>query len=110
MQSAQKPHVGFPYEIKKINEKDQKRVAKDFSGQAHPLVRVGREKWILPESFCEYASQIYNFKARPDDVFICTHPRSGAAMTQEMVWLLCNDLDFKTAQNVALVKRVPFFE
>lgn len=102
--------LAFPYEINKIDEKDQQRVDKDFVDQPHPLIQVGPEGWILPESFRDYASQIYNFEARPDDVFISTHPRSGTTVTQEMIWLIGNDLDYETAKKVSLFKRFPFLE
>lgn len=111
MQSpVQKPQLEFPFKIELISEEDQKRVSKDFTDQPHPLVRVGPEKWSLPGSFRKYASQIFNFEARPDDVFIVTLPRSGTTVTQEMIWLICNDLDFETASKVSLNKRFPFME
>ncbi|XP_047995707.1 LOW QUALITY PROTEIN: luciferin sulfotransferase-like [Leguminivora glycinivorella] len=34
---------------------------------------------------------------RPDDVWVTTFPRSGTTWSQELVWLLMNDLDFDTA-------------
>lgn len=41
---------------------------------------------------------------------IATYPRSGTTWTQEMVWLICNNLDFDAARSEPLTKRFPFFE
>jgi hypothetical protein len=35
---------------------------------------------------------------------------AGTTWTQEMVWLLANDLDFEKARERTLNERVPFFE
>ena len=34
----------------------------------------------------------------------------GTTWTQEMVWCIMNNLDFKTAKESILEKRVPYFE
>jgi hypothetical protein len=81
-----------------------------ISGQPDSYVQVGPEKWLLPDKFKFYADEIYNFEARSDDVYICTYPRSGTTWTQEMIWLICNDLDYETAKRITLNERFPFFE
>jgi hypothetical protein len=35
---------------------------------------------------------------------------TGTTWTQEMVWLIANDLDFEKAKKTPLNDRVPFFE
>jgi len=52
----------------------------------------------------------YNFKARPDDVWILSVPRSGTTWTQEMIWLLANNMNFEQAEQRLLIERFPFFE
>lgn len=64
----------------------------------------------MPDKYLKYADKIYNFQARADDVWIVTYPRSGTTWTQEMIWLICNDLDYETAQRIKLNERFPFFE
>lgn len=74
------------------------------------------------------AKKLYNFKIRPNDIWIVTYPRSGkthikhtnflllsiffvgTTWTQEMVWLIANDLDYATAFQQSLPTRFPFFE
>lgn len=80
------------------------------AGQPTGFCQVGPDKWLLPDKFKHCANEMYNFEARPDDVFVCTYPRSGTTWTQEMVWLICNDLDYETAQKKTLNERFPFFE
>lgn len=43
-------------------------------------------------------------------MIVNTFPRSGTTWTQEMVWLLANDLDYEKAAEVPLAMRFPFFE
>lgn len=81
-----------------------------YSGQSAGFVYVGPEKWILPLKYREHANDIWNFRARSTDIFICTHPRSGTTWTQEMTWLMCNNLDYAKAKRKILNERVPYFE
>lgn len=102
--------TNFPYEIKNLSSEIQKKITKHFVTQADKLVLIGPEKWLMPEKFRKFADEIYNFKARPTDVFISTFPRSGTTWTQEMIWLICNDLDYEKASKISLSKRFPFLE
>lgn len=109
MQTSPSNRPKFPFEIRKVDEKTQQKITKDFPSQS-PLVEIGPEKWIMTDKFLRYADEIYNFEARADDVFISTFPRSGTTWTQEIIWLICNDLDYETASRVTQTKRFPFFE
>lgn len=100
----------FPYSIRKVKGVIHSKLVNDFKGQPDGFVQIGPEKWILPQIYADYAEQIYNFEARSDDVFICTFPRSGTTWTQEMIWLICNDLDYETALKLPLNFRFPFME
>lgn len=100
----------FPFVIKRVDSEIESKIAKNFTIQQKELVQVGDEKFLLPQKFEKVASQLYNFEVRPSDVFICTLPRSGTTWTQDMIWLICNDLDYKTATKVLLDNRFPFLE
>ena len=100
----------FPYSIAKLRGVLHTKFVKDFPPHQNGIVQVGREKWIMPEKYSEFAETIYNFEARPDDVFICTLPRSGTTWTQEMIWLICNDLDYEKAKSIPLIQRFPYLE
>lgn len=71
---------------------------------------MGPERFVLFSGYKKSSDIIYNFEARSDDVFVCTHPRSGTTWAQEMVWLICNDLDYETARGEVLNKRFPYLE
>ncbi|XP_053373343.1 amine sulfotransferase-like [Mercenaria mercenaria] len=53
--------------------------------------------------------KIEKMETREDDVWICTFPRSGTTMTQEMVYLV-QTLDFDTAKAVHFQERSPIVD
>lgn len=57
-----------------------------------------------------FAERIKNMKVYEDDVWVVTFPKCGTTWTQEMIWLVNNDLDYKTAYDVNLNDRFPFLE
>lgn len=119
----------FPYEIQTLDAAINEQLKRDrtqgwhnkfwitenlisicVQGHAAGFVSVGEEKWILPSGYKNLADELYNFQARYDDVFLCTYPRSGTTMTQEIIWLLCNDLNYEEAKSKQLLARFPFLE
>ncbi|KAJ0180700.1 hypothetical protein K1T71_004104 [Dendrolimus kikuchii] len=68
-------------------------------------VSVGPKGYTFTQSYGETASKIYNLEVRPTDTVVTTMPRSGTTWTQEIVWLIANDLDFCTASSVSLQDR-----
>jgi hypothetical protein len=81
-----------------------------LAGEKTGFVQIGDDKWFLPSKFKTDANHLWNFQARPDDVWIVTYPRSGTTWCQELIWLICNDLNYDEAKRVALMRRFPFFE
>ncbi|CAH2073434.1 unnamed protein product, partial [Iphiclides podalirius] len=47
---------------------------------------------------------------KSDDIFVASFPRSGTTWTQELVWLLANDLDYTKAAAIPLSARYIFLE
>ncbi|KAG5316748.1 ST1C4 Sulfotransferase, partial [Acromyrmex insinuator] len=76
----------------------------------HGFVKIGQKKWFFPYGYVENGDSIYNFEIRPDDTWIFSYPRSGTTMTQELIWLVANDMNFDKAQRRYLVERFPFLE
>ncbi|XP_077273363.1 sulfotransferase 4A1-like isoform X2 [Temnothorax americanus] len=74
------------------------------------FVKICEKKWFLPYKYVEEGDNIYNFEIRPDDTWVITYPRSGTTMTQEIVWLVANDMNFDEAHRRYLVERFPFVE
>ena len=53
--------------------------------------------------------RVYNFKLRPDDVWIITYPKCGTTWSQEMVWQIVNKVNLDMAK-IPLLVRSPFLE
>nr|CAI5832060.1 unnamed protein product [Callosobruchus analis] len=98
----EKSEHSFPYQITPVDEDTNRELLKYFT--------VGPKKWFFPSGYQKDAPQYFNFKTRPDDTYIITFPRSGTTWTQEMVWLIVNDLNYDAAARVPLTERFPFLE
>ncbi|XP_055708856.1 luciferin sulfotransferase-like [Phlebotomus papatasi] len=64
----------------------------------------------MPAKYRTSAQVIENFQVRPDDVWVVTFPKCGTTWTQEMVWQICNDLDYEKGNSTELHERFPFFD
>lgn len=65
---------------------------------------------FLPSKYKHFKETLANFEVFPDDVWSISFPKSGSTWTQEMLWLLANNLDYATAESVRLMDRYPFVE
>uniref|UniRef100_A0A182QHY4 Sulfotransferase domain-containing protein n=1 Tax=Anopheles farauti TaxID=69004 RepID=A0A182QHY4_9DIPT len=65
---------------------------------------------VLNENYKAFAERIHNFTVYEDDLWIVTAPKCGTTWTQEMMWLLDNDLDYKKASETNLIHRSIFLE
>ncbi|XP_071053903.1 luciferin sulfotransferase-like isoform X2 [Onthophagus taurus] len=63
----------------------------------------------MPPEFNEYIERIENLEVRNDDVWVTSFPKCGTTWTQEMVWLIGNDLNYEGAKT-ELDFRFPFLE
>lgn len=68
------------------------------------------EQCFLPKKYAKFGDAILNFKVRPDDVWIISYPKCGTTWTQDLIWLLCNNLDYDTDGKVLLQDRYIFIE
>ncbi|KAK9508523.1 hypothetical protein O3M35_006063 [Rhynocoris fuscipes] len=73
-------------------------------------IRLKPSGLIMPREFSRYIDRIKNFTVRPDDIWVISYPKCGTTWTQEMVWLLGNDLDYEGSKNKLLFQRFPFLE
>ncbi|XP_055914573.1 luciferin sulfotransferase [Eupeodes corollae] len=103
-------HLKFPYDIVPIDPEINSELLDFFHGERDGFVQVGPSKYFFAQNFKNSAEGYYNFEARQSDVWVATFPRSGTTWTQEMVWLISNNLNFKKARDQPLTKRFPFFE
>ncbi|XP_055602648.1 luciferin sulfotransferase-like [Uranotaenia lowii] len=78
-------------------------------------VPIGIPNWepqpcCMSELFKNWERELHQFEVKPDDVWVATYPKNGTTWTQEMVWLICNGLDFEKARNNHIRQRFPFLE
>ncbi|GAB0097109.1 hypothetical protein DMENIID0001_127080 [Sergentomyia squamirostris] len=66
--------------------------------------------YFLPSVYKRYMQRVENFEVRPDDVWVVTFPKCGTTWTQEMVWQICNNLDYAKGRAIGLNTRFPFLE
>ena len=91
-------------------EENEKR--KQFWGEnstaRDPVISVPNNV-IMPKWYAAIADRVYNFKVRPDDIWIVTYPKCGTTWTQEIVWHIMNDVNKELGQ-APLHIRSPFLE
>uniref|UniRef100_A0A1B0CHY3 Sulfotransferase domain-containing protein n=2 Tax=Lutzomyia longipalpis TaxID=7200 RepID=A0A1B0CHY3_LUTLO len=95
--------ISRPMKIAKFNDSD---VPDDLE--------VAR-KWAvkpttLSPSFGDRYPGIRDLDARPGDIWVVSFAKCGTTWTQEMVWLLDNNLDFEAAKTTPLTNRFHFLE
>ncbi|XP_046383782.1 luciferin sulfotransferase-like isoform X2 [Ischnura elegans] len=66
--------------------------------------------YLMPVGYAAFAASIQELESRPDDVWVASFPKCGTTWTQEMVWCICNDLNFEHAKSIAIRLRFPFVE
>ncbi|CAH1645920.1 unnamed protein product [Spodoptera littoralis] len=100
----------FPFEIEDLEAGLAKKLMECFTGEVTGYVRVGPKKYFFPQKYKEEAAKIYNMPIKRDDVFVTSYPRSGTTWTQELVWMVANDLDYEKSNAIPLTERYPFLE
>lgn len=100
----------FPYTISPLDASINRELLEYFKGRKTGFVQTGPKKYLLPQKYYQHANKFYNFELRKDDLWIVTYPRSGTSLTQEILWLINNNLDYDTSAKIPLNERFPFFE
>ncbi|KAF2892847.1 hypothetical protein ILUMI_13326 [Ignelater luminosus] len=73
------------------------------------FVLLGEDRTCMPEHFLNYAERIKNFEVKNEDVWVASYPKTGTTWTQEMVWMIANNVDIKAGEK-SLSDRFPFLE
>ena len=92
--------TAFPFKFTKIKYVDQNPILKHWPA----------EYCFLPDTFTKSAKDFKDFKVRDDDIWILSYPKCGTTWTQEMVWIMANNMDFEGAKTIETTVRVPFLE
>merc|ERR1711972_446651 len=87
-------------------EKSRLQASFDDNSTVKDLVRY-ENGFVMPRLFAEEVQErIYNFELRDDDIWIVTFPKCGTTWTQELVWMLVNDLDIEAGREPLTVRSV----
>ncbi|CAH0406345.1 unnamed protein product [Chilo suppressalis] len=100
----------FPFKIEDVPKEQAEELMKYFHGELTGFVKVGPKGYFFPHRYKQEAADIYNMPVRSTDVFINSYPRSGTTWTQELVWMVANDLDYAKSNEIPLAERYPFLE
>ncbi|CAO1346303.1 unnamed protein product [Diamesa hyperborea] len=75
------------------------------------LADDGSQSCVLIEKYMEQcAERVKAMTIFEDDVWVVSFPKAGTTWTQEMVWLINNDMNFDKAFDENLLDRFPFLE
>ncbi|KAF2893637.1 hypothetical protein ILUMI_12538 [Ignelater luminosus] len=72
-------------------------------------IMVGQDRTVFASYYLQYVEEIKNFEVYDDDVWVVSFPKTGTTWTQEMVWIIANNLDFEGAKK-SLRERFPSWE
>ncbi|XP_078508463.1 sulfotransferase 1C2-like isoform X2 [Lissotriton helveticus] len=64
----------------------------------------------LVKTTCDIWDQIWRFKARSDDLLICTYPKAGTTWVQEIVDMIQQNGDVDKCRRAPCYARVPFID
>ncbi|XP_050663979.1 sulfotransferase 1C4-like [Leptidea sinapis] len=101
--------VNIPFEIQDVSDEDHQLIW-NVAKEKRQYVQVGPSKYFYPKEYEDLGPICYNFKIRPDDVFVVNYPRSGSTWLSEMIWLINNNLDYATAKSVDVGCRFPLMD
>lgn len=74
------------------------------------FVEVNPGNVVMPKKFCDMSEQIMNLPVRQDDIWLVSYPRTGSTWAQEIIWLLCNNMDFDGCKSQMQATRAPLLE
>ena len=88
------------------NEEKEWRAKCFPKGPKSDLVRY-ENGFLLRRAFVNHTSAVRNFNLRDDDIFVLSHPKTGTTWTQELVWMIINDVDVEKSKNTDKMEKSP---
>lgn len=108
------PFDGFNEEIEHLYLQELNLLPWDIMALAPELSRQTKLKEVagipLPALIVDNWNQIQTFKAKPDDLLICTYPKSGTTWIQEIVDMIEQNGDVEKCQRTIIQHRHPLIE
>ena len=100
----------YPHEFHDVDAETNARVKRLVPGLAEGAMTIGKDHYFYPKKSHEAFHKMYNYPVDERDIWVVTMPKCGTTWTQEMVWLIANDCDFKGAQKDLVPDRWNFLE
>lgn len=101
------------FKVKDLKDSLSKKIETPFFG-AQSLVydeNNAENFCVLNQKFANESVKVMkNFQVFEDDVWVVTFIKCGTTWTQEMAWLINNDLNYEAAKAQTLFVRFPFIE
>uniref|UniRef100_A0A131XEK4 Putative sulfotransferase n=1 Tax=Hyalomma excavatum TaxID=257692 RepID=A0A131XEK4_9ACAR len=66
--------------------------------------------YVFPGMVIRSLPRVQALKARPDDIYVVSFPKTGTTWVQEIVYLIVTGLDFRSAAARNMEQRFPFLE
>ncbi|XP_050559191.1 luciferin sulfotransferase-like [Spodoptera frugiperda] len=107
---GEQKELPFPYETKELEPEEEELIKSNLGTYITRYVKLGPKGYMVLKPYMKDAANIYNMPLRPTDVFVASYQRSGTTWTQELVWLVANDLNYEKAAEIPLAERYPFID
>jgi Sulfotransferase domain len=100
------------FQVKQLHDKITKGIETDIVYNSVQIIDPeSQHHCVLPQKYVYlFAEKIKKMEVYEDDIWVVTFPKTGTTWTQEMVWMLNNDLDYETALSVDHKDRFPYLE
>jgi len=101
--------IPLPYQWEELSDEERARIQSGYPVSLFNDLLRANQHLLMSRTFISVAERVYNFPVKEDDIWIVTFPKVGTTWTQEMVWMLVNDVD-KEKGAVPRSIRSPFLE
>ncbi|KAL3272504.1 hypothetical protein HHI36_013980 [Cryptolaemus montrouzieri] len=92
-----------PFNYQELSE-EEKNIAAFYNTH---MVRLIPTRSCAPALIKKFGKELYNFKPKPEDIWLVGFPRSGTTLTQEILYLLGTDLNYEKAAGAIMDLRFP---
>jgi len=93
---------------KELSEEEKLKIEEIYghNDAMRSLVRY-ENGFLIPRIFAEELfERLQNFEVREDDIWVVTYPKCGTTWTQELTWMLVNDVDKEAGKESLTVRSV----
>ncbi|XP_071445162.1 sulfotransferase 1C4-like [Hetaerina americana] len=94
---------------KTVEGKDRDIIHKLYNNP-NALIDVHPGGILIPTGYKDMGECILDMEVHPDDTWVVSYPRTGSTWTQELVWLLGNNLNYEAASQIPQHIRAPLLE